>query len=220
MKKVLDALTQMQVQMPIQNIILVLVVAFILSMIIYLTYKYTYNGVVYNQRFNFSIVMITMITTMVMIVIGSNISVSLGMVGALSIVRFRTAVKDPRDTAFIFWGIVAGLSCGTQCFYVALIGSLVICLIAFGFKKFTKSDNKYVLIIRGNSYSVKDTENELKKHVKDFVCKGKYINDKTIELIYEVQIKKDANNGLLENMYRIEGVNTVNMVQSNTETMG
>ena len=136
MKKVLEALVQMQVQMPVGTIILVLCVALILSLVIYFTYKYTYSGVVYNPRFNFSIVMITMITTIVMIVIGSNISVSLGMVGALSIVRFRTAVKDPRDTAYIFWGIVVGLACGTQCYYVAIIGSIFVCLLAFIFKKF------------------------------------------------------------------------------------
>ena len=105
MKKVLEALTEMQVKMPIETVFLVLLVAFLVSLIIFITYKHTYTGVLYNPRFNVSLIMITMITTIVMVVIGSNISVSLGMVGALSIIRFRTAVKDPRDTAFIFWGV-------------------------------------------------------------------------------------------------------------------
>jgi len=166
MKKVLEALSQMQVQMPVQTIILVLFVALLLSLVIYFTYKYTYSGVVYNPRFNFSIVMITMITTIVMIVIGSNISVSLGMVGALSIVRFRTAVKDPRDTAFIFWGIVVGLACGTQCYYVAIVGSIFVCLISFVFKRVVKNDSNYVLIIRGKIIDNDIVEKVLSKKIK------------------------------------------------------
>ena len=135
MKKVLEALSEMQTKMPIQTVFLILVIAFIVAMIIYLTYKNTYTGVMYNPRFNVSLVMITMVTTIVMVVIGSNISVSLGMVGALSIIRFRTAVKDPRDTAFIFWGVVSGLACGTQNYTIVLAGSVVICLVLFIFKK-------------------------------------------------------------------------------------
>ena len=142
MKKVLQALAEMQVKMPIQTVLLVLLVAFLVSLIIYLTYKNTYTGVLYNPRFNVSLIMITMITTMVMVVIGSNISVSLGMVGALSIIRFRTAVKDPRDTAFIFWCVVSGLACGTQNYTIVIVGSVFICLILFLFKKFITKNNK------------------------------------------------------------------------------
>ena len=150
MKKVLEALIEMQVKMPIQTILLVLFIAFLVALIIFITYKHTYSGVMYNPRFNVSLIMITMITTIVMVVIGSNISVSLGMVGALSIIRFRTAVKDPRDTAFIFWGVVSGLACGTQNYSIVIIGSLIICAILFGFKKVSASNNRYVLIVKGN----------------------------------------------------------------------
>lgn len=220
MKKVLEELVALQVKMPIQTIILVLVIAFLLAMIIYFTYKYTFNGVVYNQRFNVSIVMITMITTMVMVVIGTNISVSLGMVGALSIVRFRTAVKDPRDTAFIFWGIVVGLACGTQNYYIAVFGTLVICLILFGFKRFIFPDNKYVLIIKGNNYDYKDVDEYLKKNLKGCECRGKYINDDVIELIYNVKFKESVNDDMLDKLRHLKGVEVVNLVQNNTETMG
>ena len=149
MKKVLEALAQMQVKMPIGTILLILLIAFLVSLIIYFTYKYTYSGVMYNPRFNVSLVMITMVTTIVMVVIGSNISVSLGMVGALSIIRFRTAVKDPRDTAFIFWGVVTGLACGTQNYTIVVFGSIVICLILFLFKRVVAVVNKYILIVKG-----------------------------------------------------------------------
>ena len=171
MKKVLEALSEMQTKMPIETVFLILIIAFIVAMIIYLTYKNTYTGVMYNPRFNISLVMITMVTTIVMVVIGSNISVSLGMVGALSIIRFRTAVKDPRDTAFIFWGVVSGLACGTQNYTIVLAGSIVICLVLFGFKKFIAKDDKYLLIVKGTNLNIKEVESVVEKKTKYYSCK-------------------------------------------------
>ena len=221
MKKVLQALAEMQVKMPIQTVLLVLLVAFLVSLIIYLTYKNTYTGVLYNPRFNVSLIMITMITTMVMVVIGSNISVSLGMVGALSIIRFRTAVKDPRDTAFIFWCVVSGLACGTQNYTIVIVGSIFICLILFLFKKFITKNNKYVLIIKGKSFDLKEVEKTLDKKLKDYICKGKYISVNGMEIIYDVKIKDTKiSDDIIVSLSKVSGVNTINIVSSNTDTMG
>lgn len=221
MKKVLQALAEMQVKMPIQTVLLVLLVAFLVSLIIYLTYKNTYTGVLYNPRFNVSLIMITMITTMVMVVIGSNISVSLGMVGALSIIRFRTAVKDPRDTAFIFWCVVSGLACGTQNYTIVIVGSVFICLILFLFKKFITKNNKYVLIIKGKSFDIKEVEKTLDKKLKDYICKGKYISVNGMETIYDVKIKDSKiSDDIIVSLSKVSGVNTINIVSSNTDTMG
>lgn len=221
MKKVLQALAEMQVKMPIQTVLLVLLVAFLVSLIIYLTYKNTYTGVLYNPRFNVSLIMITMITTMVMVVIGSNISVSLGMVGALSIIRFRTAVKDPRDTAFIFWCVVTGLACGTQNYTIVIVGSVFICLILFLFKKFITKNNKYVLIIKGKSFDLKEVEKTLDKKLKDYICKGKYISVNGMETIYDVKIKDSKiSDDIIVSLSKVSGVNTINIVSSNTDTMG
>ena len=221
MKKVLQALAEMQVKMPIQTVLLVLLVAFLVSLIIYLTYKNTYTGVLYNPRFNVSLIMITMITTMVMVVIGSNISVSLGMVGALSIIRFRTAVKDPRDTAFIFWCVVSGLACGTQNYTIVIVGSVFICLILFLFKKFTTKNNKYVLIIKGKSFDLKEVEKTLDKKLKDYICKGKYISVNGMEIIYDVKIKDSKiSDDIIVSLSKVSGVNTINIVSSNKDTMG
>lgn len=220
MKKVLEALAQMQVKMPIETVLLVLVIAFLVAMIIYLTYKNTYSGVMYNPRFNVSLVMITMVTTIVMVVIGSNISVSLGMVGALSIIRFRTAVKDPRDTAFIFWCVVSGLACGTQNYTIVLAGSVVICLILFGFKKVSSKDNRYTLIVKGNDINLGMVEKLLKNKLKDYVCKGKYIKNNNVELIYDIKFKKKEDESLINELRSIVEIDTVNLVSSNTDTMG
>ena len=220
MKKVLEALSEMQTKMPIQTVFLILVIAFIVAMIIYLTYKNTYTGVMYNPRFNVSLVMITMVTTIVMVVIGSNISVSLGMVGALSIIRFRTAVKDPRDTAFIFWGVVSGLACGTQNYTIVLAGSVVICLVLFGFKTVIAGDDKYLLIVKGNEFDIDFVEKILEKKTKYFACKGKYVKDNSIELIYDIRLKNKKDDNLINNLKENIGIDVVNLVANNTDTMG
>ncbi len=220
MKKILEALSEMQTKMPIETVFLILVIAFIVAMIIYLTYKNTYNGVMYNPRFNVSLVMITMITTIVMVVIGSNISVSLGMVGALSIIRFRTAVKDPRDTAFIFWGVVSGLACGTQNYTIVLAGSIVICLVLFIFKKVVSGDDKFLLIVKGVNLDIPAVEKIIEKNVKYFTSKGKYVKNDDVELIYDIKLKKKKDDSVVEVLREIRNINTVNLVANNTDTMG
>ncbi len=220
MKKVLEALAEMQVKMPIQTVFLILVIAFIVAMIIYLTYKHTYTGVMYNPRFNVSLVMITMVTTIVMVVIGSNISVSLGMVGALSIIRFRTAVKDPRDTAFIFWGVVSGLACGTQNYTIVLAGSIVICLVLFIFKRVIASEDKYLLIVKGTDFDIKSVEKLIEKNTKYFTCKGKYVKNDNIELIYDIKLKDKKDDSFINSLKDNLSIDTVNLVANNTDTMG
>ena len=220
MKKVLEALSEMQIKMPIQTVFLILIIAFIVAMIIYLTYKNTYTGVMYNPRFNVSLVMITMVTTIVMVVIGSNISVSLGMVGALSIIRFRTAVKDPRDTAFIFWGVVSGLACGTQNYTIVLAGSVVICLVLFGFKKVVSGDDKFLLIVKGNDFDIDFVEKALEKKTKYYACKGKYIKDNNIELVYDIRLKNKKDDSIITTLKENLGIDIVNLVANNTDTMG
>ena len=220
MKKVLEALSEMQAKMPIQTVFLVLIIAFIVAMIIYLTYKNTYTGVMYNPRFNVSLIMITMVTTIVMVVIGSNISVSLGMVGALSIIRFRTAVKDPRDTAFIFWAVVSGLAAGTQNYTIVLAGSVVICLVLFGFKKITAGDDKYLLIIKGQDLDINDIEKIIEKKTKYYSCKGKYIKNNNFEVIYDIKLKNKKDDSIINVLKDNIGIDVVNLVANNTDTMG
>lgn len=220
MKKVLEALTQMQVKVSFSTVLLILLIAFLVSLIIYFTYKNTYSGVMYNPRFNVSLIMITMVTTIVMVVIGSNISVSLGMVGALSIIRFRTAVKDPRDTSFIFWSVVSGLACGTQNYSIVIIGSIFVCLILFLFKKSVAIINKYILIVKGNNVNSDMVEKIIKKNLKGYSCKGKYVNKNNVELIYDIKFKKEISNKIISELLEVLGVETVNIVSSNTDTMG
>ena len=220
MNKVIKALAEMQTKMPIQTVLLVLLIAFLVSLIIYYTYKNTYTGVMYNPRFNVSLIMITMITTIVMVVIGSNISVSLGMVGALSIIRFRTAVKDPRDTAFIFWCVVSGLACGTQNYNIVLAGSMAVCLILFVFKKIAAHDEKYILVVKGNNFDISEVNQKITKTIPLNKCRGKYVSKNGIELVYDIRFKKKVNDSIINDLAKVSGVDTINIVASNTDTMG
>ncbi len=133
----------------IRSIFIVLAAGLLIGAVIYATYWATYRGVAYNARFNVSLVAILEISVVIMLMISSNIVISLGMVGALSIVRFRTAIKDSRDTVFIFWAIAEGLSVGSQNFKLALITTVFISMILLGFHFLPQLDQKYLLIVRG-----------------------------------------------------------------------
>lgn len=203
------------------SVLEVMVISLILSMVIFLTYKITFSGVMYNRKFNISLVMLTLVTTMVMFVIGSDIALSLGMVGALSIVRFRTAIKDPRDTAYIFWSIAVGLSVGTGNYLVSSIGSVFLLgvLSIFSFSGIGKED-RYILIIRGN----REKEEEIMRCVfnsfKGSKLRAKNSIGDSMEIIYQIKIKNNEDKNIISNLYSIEGVNAVNIVAQNGETIG
>jgi len=203
------------------SVLEVMVISLILSMVIFLTYKITFSGVMYNRKFNISLVMLTLVTTMVMFVIGSDIALSLGMVGALSIVRFRTAIKDPRDTVYIFWSIGVGLSVGTGNYIVASIGSVFLLgvLSIFSFSGIGKED-RYILIIRGN----REKEEEIMRCVfnsfKGSKLRAKNSIGDSMEIIYQIKIKNNEDKNIISNLYSIEGVNAVNIVAQNGETIG
>ncbi|GHV37727.1 hypothetical protein AGMMS49546_06430 [Spirochaetia bacterium] len=131
-----------------QEIFLNFVVASLISVVIYLSYRISHSGAVYSARFNVTLIKLTLVTTLVMNVIGNNIALSLGMVGALSIVRFRTAIKDHRDATYIFWCIAVGICCGVQEYLIAAMGSGFIFLFMLIFGA-VKSNNRFLLIVRG-----------------------------------------------------------------------
>ena len=204
------------------QIIINFAVALILGLLIFISYRTSHTRVVYSGRFNVSLFMITLITTLIMSVIGNNIALSLGMVGALSIVRFRTAVKSPRDTAYIFWGISIGICCGVAEYRVAVAGSVIIfaLLVAMGL---VQDNNRYLLVIRGN----RDQEKNIFEAVNDYY-NGKALvrvnntTTQTTEVIFELSqnvVNKVAKNEetIADKLYKIDGVKSVNVVIQNDE---
>ena len=130
-----------------ETIVLRMAVAAVIACFIFLSYRLSHSGSIYSMKFNVSLAVLTLITTTVMIVIGNNIALSLGMVGALSIVRFRTAIKDSRDTIYIFWAIVVGICCGAGDYLTAAVGSAFIFLMLLLFGRI-RNDNRVLLILR------------------------------------------------------------------------
>lgn len=206
----------------IKETVLVLVGSLFVALIIYLTYWTTYKGVSYNNKFNISLVIIEMISTVLMVMISSNIVISLGMVGALSIVRFRTAIKDAKDSVFIFWAITEGLCVGSLNFKLAVIAVLFIAVILMLFNYIPKVFNKYLLVISGEKVTI-DTI-ELMNIVKDYTidCKLRTANrnDSNQEMIYEIKTRGELNIDIIKELLNVDGITAVNYVSESSETIG
>ncbi len=204
----------------LEAIIFNISVTIMLAFFIYFIYKKTYNGVLYSQNFNITIVMIAIITSIVMMLIGSNLAISLGMVGALSIVRFRAAIKEPRDIAFLFWAIAIGLAAGTGSFMLAIIGSIAIALVLFLFGKTMYSDNCYLLVLKGENIKTTDFQSILKNYKIPFKLRMKNTSVNFSELTYEITLKNVNVDNLVEHFYTIENISEVHIVSYNGEVSG
>ena len=128
-RQILEYLLESNASVSVTQVCLSLAMAVVLGMLLYFVYRKTYRGTVYSKDFNLTLLLVAIITTLVMQAIGSNLALSLGMVGSLSIIRFRTAVKEPRDIAFLFWAIAIGLTCGSEMYLIGLLGSLVLTVV-------------------------------------------------------------------------------------------
>ena len=182
------------------SILLSLLVAFVIGLFIIYVYKKTYTGVVYSKAFSLCILLLAMVTAMIIRTISSNITLSLGMVGALSIVRFRTAVKEPVDTGFMFWGISAGIMAGAGLYIPAIVATLGIGVLYFvSYLMGFKTSNRYLLVIK---YKANAHENVLKKlkNIKKFKIRSKAIFGNEVELSLEVDVKENSKNGIDTNL--------------------
>lgn len=177
----------------VTDMLISLIVAFIIGLFIIFVYRKTYTGVVYSKAFSLCILMLAMVTAMIIRTISSNISLSLGMVGALSIVRFRTAVKEPVDTGFMFWGISAGIMAGAGLYLIAIIASLILgVLYFFTYLMGFRVSNRYLLVLK---YEV-DAHSEVMKRLKAmkrFKVRSKSIFNDKVELSLEVDVKENRN---------------------------
>lgn len=190
-----------------------LVVAFFVGLFIYAVYKKTFNGVIYSHSFNISLLIMTMATALVIMGISSNVLLSLGMVGALSIVRFRTPIKDPMDLVYIFWAIVSGILCGAGFIPLVIIGAILIGLILLVLVNKITIENPYLLIVKfEEDVACEEVERIIAAQSKKFALKSKSIiqNDE-VETTYEIRIKQnDAQ--FMDNLTRVPGVKSAIML--------
>ena len=169
-----------------QDVLIRVGMSILFGLLIYVSYRLTHEGSIYSAKFNITLLTLTILTTMVMTVIGNNVALSLGMVGALSIVRFRTSIKDSRDTTYIFWTIIIGICCGVGDFMVAGIGSAGVFLVLLALGR-VKNENRMLLVIRGNF----EQEDGIRKTVFEYftkppVMKAENTSGDSVELIYEL----------------------------------
>ena len=174
------------------QIAMTLVVAFVVGVFIYQIYKRSYQSVVFTKSFSMSLVMMTMITALVIMAVTSNVVLSLGMVGALSIVRFRAAIKDPMDIVFMFWSIAGGLVAGAGFYTLALIGSIVIGIIILVFSGSVKEDTPYLFVVHFNKEEDEEKIlNKIKATAQRYFVKSKIIDGDHIEYTIELRIKSN-----------------------------
>jgi uncharacterized membrane protein YhiD involved in acid resistance len=198
-----------QNEITISGLLLTLFASFLVALFIFLVYKKCYRGVIYSHSFNVSIMLMSMITTMIIVTISSNIILSLGMVGALSIVRFRTAIKDPVDLVFLFWAVAAGIAVGARIFLIASVGSLVIGLTLLIFMRLKDSSRTYLLVINYNDEVTGDVRAIINK--LNYVLRTKTAQKGKTELTIELKVKND-NTSFVNAISDIEGVQNVVLV--------
>lgn len=225
MKEYLYKILSDTASLSVEQVVLQMLVALIMGVIIYISYYISHTGTIYSKKFNVSLVMLTILTSMVMTVIGNNVALSLGMVGALSIVRFRTAIKDSRDTSYIFWAIIVGICCGVGDFVVASVGSATVFLIMLLLGRI-KNDNRVLLVVRASRNRERDIEGIIFKHFdRKAIMKVKNTTSEQVELIYELSKKmfeneRKSGTTITDELYKLNGIEYVNMVTQNDEISG
>lgn len=202
------------------DMVIALALAFGLGLFIHLVYKKTYNGVMYSSGFSLTLIALTMITTLVILAVTSNVVLSLGMVGALSIVRFRTAIKEPTDIAFLFWSIAEGIVLAAGMIPLAVGGSVLIGIVILIFANRKSSDNPYIIVI-----SCADHDSEvrargfLEKQTTRAAVKSKSAQKGVIELNYEIRLKDD-NTDFINILSEMNGINSAVLVSYNGDYLG
>ena len=202
------------------DMVLALGLAFCLGLFIFLIYKKTYAGVMYSSTFGVTLVALTMITTLVILAVTSNVVLSLGMVGALSIVRFRAAIKEPLDIAFLFWSITVGIVLAAGMIPLAVFGSVLIGIIILVFANRKDGSKPYILVLTVDGSDSEKRANELLKgKVARQTIKSKTARKGSVEVNYEVRLKND-NTDFINELTDLNGVQSAVLVSYNGDYMG
>ena len=197
-----------------------MLLAFGLGMFIFFVYKKTFSGVMYSSGFGVTLIALTMITTVVILAVTSNVVLSLGMVGALSIVRFRTAIKEPLDIAFLFWSIAAGIVLAAGMLPLAVFGSLFIGIVLLVFVNRKPHLNPYIVVIGCEGHeSERQALEFLKGRVQRCVVKSKTAQKGMVELNLEIRMKED-NTDFINELAAMDGINSAVLVSYSGEYMG
>ena len=201
------------------DMVLAMVLSFVLGLFICFVYKKTFNGVMYSQSFGVSLIAMTLITTFIILAITSNVVLSLGMVGALSIVRFRAAIKDPMDIAYLFWSIAVGIVIGAGMLPLAVFGSVCIGLVLIIFVNKKTKSTPYILVVNCDSDETeKNVNQQISTTVSKHVLKSKAVTKTGIELTMEIRLA-DATTEFVNKICAMNGVSNAVLVSYNGDYM-
>ena len=204
----------------ILDMVLALALAFGIGLFIFLVYKKTYQGVMYSSSFGVTLIALTMITTLVILAVTSNVVLSLGMVGALSIVRFRTAIKEPLDIAFLFWAIAESIVLAAGMIPLAIIGGVVIGLVLLIFVNKKSSYNPYIVVLQCDGHEAEQrAKNYLEIQTHRCIVKSKSAQHGAVELNLEIRLKDD-NTDFINTLSAMEGIQSAVLVSYNGDYMG
>lgn len=219
-KEIFKYLIETNSSVSVYQVVLAMLIALVLGMFMYVMYKKTYSGVVYSKSFNQTLVLLSVIVTMVMTIIGGNLALSLGMVGSLSIIRFRTAIKEPKDMAYLFWAIAIGLSCGAEMYVVAVVGSIVIAIMLLIFKRDIYDGNTYLVVVRGTKLESGEIEKLIGENTRKWKVRMQNVTGDYEEITYEADLKKNNVSDLAKSLRTINGTEAVNVVTYTGEVIG
>ena len=219
-KEIFKYLIESNSSISIYQVVLAMLAALVLSLFMYFIYKKTYSGVVYSKGFNQTLVLLAVIVTMVMTIIGGSLALSLGMVGSLSVIRFRTAIKEPKDMAFLFWSIAIGLSCGAEMYVVAVVGSAVIAVVLLFFSKDAYDGNNYLIVVRGNGLDSDALEKLIGENTRKWRVRMQNATGDFEEITYEAGLKKNNLSELAKALMAVKGIEAVYVVTYKGEVIG
>ena len=200
----------------LSTIIFTMIYSFLISLFVYFIYKLTTKSVIYSKKFNVTMCLMSIITSAVVLSMQANITVSLGMVGALSIVRFRTSIKEPRDLLFLFWSISNGIIIGSQIYSLVIVLAIVLGMAMLLFDVIPEKRTPGLLVIYYKNINTKDIEDILSKNKIKYRFKSNNVTTKESSCIYEIKLNKD--NDFINEISSIKGISEISLLNQDGES--
>jgi hypothetical protein len=201
----------------LDNVLITLLFASLLSAIMYFSFKKSRSALMYDQKFNVTLVMIAIVVTLMMQLVQSNIALSVGIMGSLSIVRFRTNTRDPRDLGFVFWAMGIGLASATSNWLIGIIGTLVMSIFVIYTSRSKADSSAMLVVIRGNNANVPLITDTVMRRVNTARLKAQNLLTDSFEVVYEIKTSSEVEQSLLHELMTIDGVDSVNMLAPSAE---
>lgn len=210
-------LTSIETAQSYEGILISLLMTMGLCALLFITYRLSYTSINYNRKFNITLVMLAFISTILMDLIQSNLALSLGMLGSLSIARFRTNVKDTRDIGFIFWSMAIGIASSTGNYFIGLVGSVIMSIFMIVTSKLLKNSDTLLLVIRGRDSDIDEIQDIIDDINKSNRVKAKNVMADSYELVYEIKSPNNEDDKIINKVLSLPGVDSVNILAPNTE---